>query len=362
MFLPMRLVRKQGQPFLLLPIQSRAAALALDLYPAQTPRARIARTLLRLCLKCGLRAGTEKVQLIVRPASPLAQFLFSTLAGSFEPVRPVLPTRGALFAALPIFGLLAGNAASSGQRFLLLVFDRDLKPVAVVKAGTTDKAIELVQQESAFLSAVPAETPGVPKLRGALTLPGISAFALDFFPGHSPGPTEEWAGFQLLCSWIDSSRKVAFTQFADWMRLKNAASASKEFNSVVRALEATPICPALYHGDFAPWNIKVSPRGDWIVLDWERGQLSGIPAWDWFHFCLQPAILVERAPTSVLVERVESLLASDPSKEYFGRADISEIERPLMLAYLHYCVEVIKPSEGLAATRDLLTALQSRWQ
>lgn len=47
-----------------------------------------------------------------------------------------------------------------------------------------------------------------------------------------------------------------------------------------------------------------------MVLDWERGELAGIPAWDWFHFVLQPAILVAREDTAALVRRLEGLLAS----------------------------------------------------
>lgn len=342
----MRLVRKQRRPFLLLPFQSRAAAATLELYPAQTARARVARTLLRLALRCGLAAGTEKVQFIFRPASAFGQFISRQA------------DRGGEF---PVIGVLAGNAATPGQRFLVLVFDKQLRPVAVVKAGTTGRAIELVHVESAFLSAAPAHTRGVPKLRGALNVPGLSALALDFFPGHSPQPQDSPGLLPLLSSWVDASRQVRVSELSDWTRLKSVAGASKELGYVATYLEGTRICPAICHGDFAPWNIKVSPRGDWTVLDWERGQLIGMPAWDWFHYWLQQAMLVERVPVSILVGRVESLLASDPSKEYFGLAGISGAERPLLLAYLHHCIEVIKPSEGLSATRDLLTALQSRW-
>jgi hypothetical protein len=220
--------------------------------------------------------------------------------------------------------------------------------------------MELIQQEIAFLSTVPANTRGIPKLRGALALPGIGALALDFFAGHSPRLQHDSALLPLLSSWVDSGRKVALSELPDWTRLKDAACGSNEFDSVVRALESRPICPAIYHGDFAPWNIKVSPQGEWTVLDWERGQLSGIPAWDWYHYWLQPAILVERAPIPALIERVESLLVSDLFKRYSTLARISGLERPLLFAYLHYCVEVIKPSEGLAATRELLAALRSR--
>ena len=40
-------------------------------------------------------------------------------------------------------------------------------------------------------------------------------------------------------------------------------------------------------------------------------------------------------------------------------AGIAGCERELVLAYLLHVVEVIKPSEGLAPTRDLLHALST---
>src|SRR5262249_49195183 len=115
--------------------------------------------------------------------------------------------------------------------------------------------------------------------------------------------------------------------------------------------------PTIQHGDFAPWNIKISPQGIWTVLDWERGELEGIPGWDWFHYIIQPAILVEHVSTSGLVQRIENHLTTDSFKHYAADAGIHGLERLLLLAYLLYMVQVIQPSEGLAETRELLDAL-----
>ena len=40
------------------------------------------------------------------------------------------------------------------------------------------------------------------------------------------------------------------------------------------------VSSVVFHGDFAPWNIKVDRAGAWMVLDWERGELHGVPCWD----------------------------------------------------------------------------------
>src|SRR5262245_54664761 len=61
--LEMRLLKKAGRPFFLLPPDSRCAAACLDLYPAQTSRARIALRLLRFLLRASLTAGTQTISL-----------------------------------------------------------------------------------------------------------------------------------------------------------------------------------------------------------------------------------------------------------------------------------------------------------
>ncbi len=339
----MRLLKKGGQPFLLLPGQPRCAAATLDLYPAQTGRARAARTLFRCLLRASLPLGTEPVALAVALEDPFVGFL-SSLAGT--------PTQG-----LPALGILAGNPRSPGQRFLLLVFDAGHKPVAVVKAGLSERAKVLIEQEERFLAAVPGQMQAVPRLRATFESPRLRALALDFFPGDSPRPRHEGALPALLASWVDPKRTIVLFDTPDWKRLQEAASANRLFPVVAGRLRGRTIQPAIYHGDLAPWNIKVSPTGAWTVLDWERGEPTGIPGWDWFHYVIQSGILVGRRSAPVLVQRVESLLRSDAFQQYAARAGILGCERDLVLAYLLHVVEVLKPSEGLAASRELLNAL-----
>jgi len=341
----MRLLRKSGRPLLLLPVQPRPAAATLALYPAQTRRARAARTLLRWLLRASLPLGTERISVAVSPTDPFVPFL-SSLAAAPVP-------------QLPALGILAGNPGSEGQRLLLLVFDARQQPVAVVKAGLSGQARGLIEKEASFLAAVPAGTRAVPRLRASFESPRLRALALDFFPGDSPRPQDEAALPPLLEFWVDPSRKVAVSDTPDWARLERACPDNRLFSVLAGQLRGRVVQSALCHGDLAPWNIRVSPTGDWTVLDWERSELTGIPGWDWFHYVIQSAILVGHLPTSALVQRVEHLLNSAPFRQYAARGGIAGCERALVLAYLLHVVEVIKPSEGLAPTRDLLQALSA---
>jgi hypothetical protein len=344
----MRLLRKRGRPFLLLPREPGPAAATMDLYPAQTCRARVARTLLRWLLSASLPLGTERVSLTVSPADPFVGFL-SSLAEEPQP-------------GLPALGILAGNPASNGQRFVVLVFDTGLRPIAVVKVGLSEQARGLVAKEESFLATVPARTRAVPRLRAAFQSPRLRALALDFFAGDSPRPRHEADLPLLLESWVDPNKQVRVSDTPDWMRLEKAGIGHPLFPVVAGQLRGRIVRSALHHGDFAPWNIKVSPTGAWTVLDWERGELTGIPSWDWFHYVIQSAILVEHLPTPALVRRVERLLSSAAFQQYAARGGILGCERELVLAYLLHAIEVIRPSEGLEATRGLLQTFSSSWR
>src|SRR5215475_2385661 len=72
--LELRQLRKGGRPFLLLPIKSTAAATTLELYPAQTVRARTVKSLLRFLIRLGLSIGTERVALSL-PQNEFVKFL-----------------------------------------------------------------------------------------------------------------------------------------------------------------------------------------------------------------------------------------------------------------------------------------------
>jgi len=362
----MRLLRKRGRPLLLLPCEAGAAVACLDLYPAQSGRARIARGLLRVLLKMGLPFGTEKIAVSVLAESPFVEFVCSLgqgLGGGTRLRNEVVmgQSPAVSLSGVPTLGILAGNPANDTQRFLVLIFDAQQKPVAVVKTGLSERARELVRKESAFLASVPANTPGVPERLAVLETALADAFAMKFFAGDSPTAGQVAETRRLLSSWLDAEGKTAISETPAWPRLEAAARQHGPLRGVAERLSGRTVCAAIQHGDFAPWNIKVSPEGNWTVLDWERGQLKGIPAWDWFHYVIQSAILVGRAETSALVEHVEGLLATDAFQQYVQRTGIAGLERDLVLAYLLHVVEVIQPAEGLSANRELLDTLAAKW-
>ena len=59
-----------------------------------------------------------------------------------------------------------------------------------------------------------------------------------------------------------------------------------------------------------------------------------------------------------LATLAESLLNLPAFARYSERAGVRGIERDLLRAYLAYCVDVLRPSEGLAATEELRKAME----
>ncbi len=315
--IPLRLVRKRGEPLLLLPRESAPAITALGLYPAQSPQARAAQRLLALALR--VRWPLPGVALDFAESAPFVRFL-----ASIEGVD------------LRTFAVSFGNPRALGRRFLFLLFDRTGAPRAVVKAGVTAPARKLIDVEADLLEALPPGTPGAPPLRGRFSDASAAAFALDFVPGAPPRNED---GIEpVLTAWLDRSRRVPLAELPAWQRIADRSPLS--------------VHPALMHGDFAPWNVRVH-GGRWTIVDWERGELAGVPGWDWLHFVVQRAVLVERLDAAQVRQRITALLRSAPFARYAHAAGFAGSEHLIAAGYVRYCAEVLRPTERASVFAEL---------
>jgi len=341
-FIALRTLKKDGGDFLVLPLEARLAVRSLSLYPAQTSLARIARKIFSLALLCKLPLPLEMTRVRIKPDAPFEGFL-TRLTGS---------------ANFPAIAILCGNVRTAGRRFVLLVFDEAGNPAVVVKAGLGTDAEELIEREIAFLNTAPAGIPAIPKVRNALESDGIRCLALDFVDGVSP--PDSWPLGEVLTAWLHKGAAIPIESFPVWRKLALNCASQPVFNWTADRLAGRLIRPAIQHGDFAPWNIKLSRDGSCTVLDWERGEVRGLPAWDWFHYVIQTGILVGRLSMDQLICRVDAMLSSSSFKEYARHAEIEGCTEELLLAYLLYCVGILKPADSFESTRALLEALWDR--
>lgn len=344
----MMLLTKRGQPLLLLPRPPHLAIHGLELYPAQTARGRFLRSLAGWILRARLPVGVESTLVDVLPGDPFVRWLASRVQ-----VAP---------GGIPQFAVLAGNSNSPGQRFILMLFDPTGRPVAIVKAGGSSAARKLIAQEQWFLESAPTDVAGIPALRGTFDVARLRAIALDFLPGRSPREADESQLPRFLGNWLRPQHPVVFTDTRGWRELAAGSADHPVFKSLAMALRGHSSSGAIVHGDFAPWNVRVSPAGEWMALDWERGDLNGLPAWDWFHYTIQKNLLVDHQSAASLATSLAALLDSHEFKTYAHGAGILGHERSLALFYLLHQAEIIRPAEGLAAMRELLTELVARWR
>jgi hypothetical protein len=310
----------------------------LSLYPAQSRIARLARRTLHLVQHFCAPPGTEAVDLRFAADAPFVQFLgrSQNKPGPFT------------------FAMLLGNPNVAGRRFVLLLFDAGGQPVRVVKAGAGVEAKELIQREARFLKSFPAGLLHAPSLYGEFGGDGIAALAMEYVPGPTPDANNLSPLAGVLGSWLRTDKKVNFTDLPIAQKLLARIQHNTVSPDLIHHLRAISFCPAIHHGDFAPWNIRIDPASKrWKVLDWERGEPEGPPAWDWFHYVIQPAALVRRESPLMILRRVSKLLQSPAFKHYAARAEIGTAAETLLRTYLVYCCEVTQQTEGIETIKGL---------
>ena len=84
----LRLLRRAGRPFLLLPREPREAVATLALYAPQTTRAQVARAVLRWPIRLSSPWPGETIRFEILSEAPFVRFLYSLPGvGSSEPPR-----------------------------------------------------------------------------------------------------------------------------------------------------------------------------------------------------------------------------------------------------------------------------------
>jgi aminoglycoside phosphotransferase (APT) family kinase protein len=162
-------------------------------------------------------------------------------------------------------------------------------------------------------------------------------------------------------AWVHKDRLLTVAESAQWRHLETT-SAGRPLMSRLRGLRTRSVRSVVWHGDLAPWNIRVNRRtGRCVVLDWERSQWVGLPGWDWFHFTIQTGALFDRLSAPGLRAKLERLLASDAFSAYAKRCGIRGLERQLVLAYLLYRIEVLGVTDDREHLRALLGLLAEAW-
>ncbi len=349
------LIRRKGRPFLLLPTTSVESHVALELYSAQRRRAKIMRALLPLLLKTPAAFLLPRVRIQVDTASELIQFMARQSGVPVERLRAP--------------AIKVGGIAAHKVRFVMMLCDAANRPVKVAKVGLNPRGWvglhpdgwDATEQEAGQLELLPSNLVGCIQMTGRISTPALTAFATTYFSGDSPSDDEGME--HLFHAWLNPQAPVPVESFHSWRELETAFSRSDPLMWQVlnRAVAGKKVHSTIQHGDFAPWNIRATSQQNLQVFDWERGQMQGMPGWDWFHFFVQTAILARRYNEKRVAAEVEHLFQSPRFQIYAAAARIKDITKPLFLAYLLHQKLVVKPVEGRETTERLYQMLSARW-
>ncbi len=349
------LIRRKGRPFLLLPTSAVEPHVALQLYSAQRLHAKIKRALLPLLLKTPAAALLPRVRIQADAASELVQFMARQSGVPVERLRAP---------AIKVGGIAVGKA-----RFVMLLCDAANRPVKVLKVGLNPRGRaglhpdgwEATEQEANQLEHLPPNLIGCIHMTGRIATPALTAFATTYFSGDSPRNDEGME--QLFHAWLNPHAPVPVDSLPSWRELQTAFSRidPQMWQVLSQAVAGKKVHSTIHHGDFAPWNVRATSQQNLQVFDWERGQMQGIPGWDWFHFFVQTAILARRYHEKRVAAEVEHLFQSPRFQIYAAAARIKDITKPLFLAYLLHQKLVVKPVEGRETTEHLYELLAVRW-
>jgi hypothetical protein len=341
-----RLIRRRGRPFMLLSTRPALARAGLNLYSAQRRVAKVWRRILPVLLQTPLGGWFELIRFQADGSAEFVRFMGQQAGVPADQVYP---------AAVKL------SETGACSRLVLLLCDESARPARVIKVGLDDAGRAATDREADFLTQLPPGKLGCTRMTGRLSAPNFSAFSTDYFPGTSP---YDDAGLEhLFHDWLNKEATVPLESLPLWRELSNAAPAPhlKMWRQINFALAGKNIRTTLYHGDFAPWNMRVINSRNLQAFDWERGSRQGIPGWDWFHFTVQTSILARRLSVERAAAEVEELICSPRFKKYAAAAGINDIVEPLMLAYLLHHAWVIKPNEGGEKTAALFDLLHALW-
>jgi hypothetical protein len=341
-----RLIRRKRRPFLLLPV-TVPPVVGLKLYSPQRPRAKIVCSLFPWLLNTPAAGLFEGVRFQADADAEFLRFLAEQSA--------VDPSCGS--APVIKFGL-----TEDVSRLVLLVCDETQRPASVVKVGLGPAGRRATDREADLLAQLPPDTVGCIRLTGRYSSPDLSAFATAYFPGSSP--TDDTGLEHLFTDWLNPGTPVPIESLTAWGELEEAFRGTDPENwQIVRSkLAGLKLRTSLYHGDFTPWNVRSVNMRNIQAFDWERGSLQGIPGWDWFHFIVQTAVLARRLSVERVAAEIEQVLHSERFEKYAREAGITHLVHPLFLAYLLHQKRVVKPLEGVRATRELFKLLSARWE
>lgn len=292
------LLRRNGRILLALPPQRSAAIRTLGLYRPQRPKARVAAILTRFAVGVGMHR-------ILMPGTHHP--------GGATTVAPGHP------GCIPgTAGVMLGSPEHRVRR-AIVVYDTAGGP-EVAKLAFGDGGRAVIQGEHDVLSHLDPAVPGAPLPNGVHHGAGLSLLCLPYQTGRPFGRDAAPRALALLDAWLHGAPPAAAPDFPEWSGIEAGLRAAGDPDSILTAIAAQRLVPAIRHGDFARWNLLIRNDGSVVALDWEWGHPRGMPGLDLAHFVLQDLRLVDRMDHEAALRQAAIRLSRPNFREHLVRA------------------------------------------
>ena len=227
--------------------------------------------------------------------------------------------------------LVTGGPRSVSKVVLLAFAEPSALPVVAVKAPRVEAAASGLRREGAVLAGLVLRrghpVPGTPGLLFSREIDGVPLIGETALSGRpldrllSRGNLRAWSikvsgwlaelatGSPSLSAahWGGTIVAPVLAQFADRFGRVVDQGLFREAEGILRELGPLPAVPE--QRDFGPWNLLVTPDSEIAVLDWESGEVEGLPALDLLYYLAYASFNVDGAhdPESRLASYRRSL-------------------------------------------------------
>jgi thymidylate kinase len=285
----------------LIPTQSRQTSLkALQLYNAQTLRARFAKKLLDMGFKIGV-ASPLLAKAQIQGGGYIAQ-KDRTKNSLFKHLKEVVQRDDVTFA-------VSLGTPGEHRKPVIQLLTREGHILGYAKIGWNRATNALVQNEasvSRYLSDLALKSFCVPSVLYEgwwndhyLCIQSSPAAQLETAPQHLAG---------LYLEVFDELKKLharwlPVTESAFWKRLVYRIETTPSpyhrrllqqgLRRAEESLSSSVLPFHFCHGDLAPWNAQ-RLDSQLFLFDWEYAEPEGLPGWDLFHFIVQTSWLLEK--------------------------------------------------------------------
>ena len=291
-------IKRNGYLLLALPRDRIAARATLGLYHPQANIAKLLVWVIAIMIRLRLHALLPQMELSIRKRSPLALMLDDPDS----------------------IGFLLGNPSSKSRRAIILY--RMNETLYVDKLGMSGSARDSVIRELEHIRGLPEDHVALPVVFRQDINDQWASYSTRYLDGKSPGRLDDGKLIGVLKDWLNNCESVLLSETRQWQQIVDFAKVN-QVDHVWNRLQnagARSINVGVFHDDFAPWNVKVLHDKSVHVMDWKSGCADGPAGWDWLHYIIQRATLVDHHGAAKVLDECRAWAKSNVGKEFLEEA------------------------------------------